>query len=119
MINLQKTPLLTELKPLTEIVKIYVPSTFEVDKEIDNTNFVNEIASQLSDMFGGCTITDGFGCWNSNKGLVQEKVNIVYAYAEHIDNVAIDKILHLCNWLKFEMKQEAVSLELNNKLYFV
>lgn len=112
----------TALK-LEHVVKIYVPSTCDVN----NTNnakaeqMTNSAAALLSQLFGGATITDANGAWNSDKfGLVKEQIKIVYSFAtaEQIEAHA-DKIAALAEQIKTEMQQEAVSVEIDNALYIV
>lgn len=102
-------------------IAIYVPSTINVNKEIDTSFYVNTIAEKFSDFFGGATAIQASGFWISEKiGLVAEKVTIVYAFS---DTTILKKheqdIINLCNWLKTELSQEAISLECNNELYFI
>lgn len=111
---------LKNLTSLKDVVKIYVPSTYNVDQKIDNKKFVEGIESGLSNLFGGSTTIEGNGAYTSENGfLITEKINIVYAFCENLDNEKIDSVLTLCEWLKKEMKQECISLEVNNELYFV
>lgn len=43
---------------LSSKVTVYVPATIDIDKEIDNKEFVDRAATLLSDCFGGATSTD-------------------------------------------------------------
>src|SRR5690606_22150776 len=54
---------LEEFFHLGEIVKIYVPSTMNVDEPIDNTPYVNKTLEELSALFGGATAIEGSGAW--------------------------------------------------------
>ncbi|MEW5552153.1 DUF3574 domain-containing protein [Peribacillus frigoritolerans] len=105
---------------LEDIVKIYVPSTYNVDQPIDNTPYVNKSLEEFSKMFGGATAIDGTGSWLSNDNqLVKEKVTIVYSYAEDLDKKKINQVVAYTKSLKEEMKQSSVSLEVNGKMYFI
>lgn len=108
---------------LPDRVAVYVPSTVDVDGDgrylADRKT--KETAEALSALFGGCTITEASGCWMSDKaGLVTEAVKIIYAnaapgeIAKHADD-----ILQIARSIKTDMKQEAVSIELNSVLYLV
>lgn len=122
MINLKKKEVKTleSLFTLSEKVAIYVPSTYAVNIKIVNDKYLQYIEKQLASIFGGSTTTETSGNYVSNNGqLVREKINIVYSYAEKIGNREIDKIIALCEWIKEEMKQESVAMELNGKMYFV
>ncbi|MGM0889161.1 MAG: DUF3574 domain-containing protein [Bacillota bacterium] len=105
---------------LEDVVKIYVPSTYNVDQPIDNTPYVNKSLEEFSKMFGGATAIDGTGSWLSDDNqLIKEKVTIVYSYAEDLDKKKINKVVTYAKSLKEEMKQSSVSLEVNGKMYFI
>jgi hypothetical protein len=102
-------------------VAIYVPSTTDTDHATDNRQQVEEVAAKLSAMFGGATATEARGYWVSQSaGLVGEAVTIVYsnAAAEDIERHGAE-IVAICHKIKREMKQEAVSLEINGELFLV
>jgi len=105
---------------LKERVAIYIPSTININEEVDNTFYVNEILTKFSEIFGGATAINADGAWVSNKkGLVIEKNKIVYSYCDRLTNEKIDEVLNICQWLKQELRQEAISLVINNQLYFI
>lgn len=112
-----------KLKNLTcfkESVKVYVPSTLDVDKKINNIFYVREVMKKFSEIFGGATAYQADGAWISdNKGLIVESVTIIYSYCDRLTNETVDKILDICKWIKKELKQECISLEINGKFYFV
>jgi hypothetical protein len=105
---------------LEDIVKIYVPSTYNIDQPIDNTPYVNRSLEEFSRMFGGATAIDGTGSWLSDDNkLIKEKVTIVYSYAEDLDKTKINQVVDYAKSLKEELKQSSVSLEVNGKMYFI
>ncbi|WP_026584156.1 hypothetical protein [Bacillus sp. J33] len=105
---------------LEDVVKIYVPSTYNVDQPIDNTPYVNQSLEKFSEMFGGATAIDGTGAWLSDQDqLVKEKVTIVYSFAEDLDKKKINQVVEYAKSLKEEMKQSSVSIEVNGKMYFI
>ncbi|WP_044640651.1 hypothetical protein [Risungbinella massiliensis] len=105
---------------LDHVVKIYVPSTINVDQPIDNTAYVDKTLTEFSNMFGGATAVDGTGAWVSDSNqLVKEKVTIVYSFAENLDSAAINKVVAYAKKLKAEMTQSAISLEVDGKMYFI
>ena len=102
-------------------VAIYVPSTLNVNEETDNTAQVIRIIRRLSELFGGATASDAVGGWVAEDGqTVIEKVKIVYSFCtsdqlkEHIST-----IIAICEELKTEMSQEAITLEINGQVKFV
>lgn len=107
--------------PLNHKISIYVPGTKDVNKETDNGEHVKKIIGVLSDMFGGATAGEHLGGWRSNSGeIVTEKITIVYAFCnEESLKSNIQNVLNVCQKLKKELSQEAISLEIDNKLYFI
>ena len=102
-------------------VAIYVPSTLNVNEQTDNTAQVMNIIRKLSTLFGGATASDAVGGWVSESGeTVIEKVKIVYSFCtsdqlkEHIST-----IIAICEELKTEMSQEAITLEINGQVKLV
>lgn len=109
------------LTGLQEKISIYVPSTLEVNKVVSNKKYVEKVLIELSTLFGGATSQNASGSWYSNDldCLVIEDITIVYSFSDNLDNEKIDTVLGLCEWLKMEMSQECISLEINGKLYFI
>lgn len=100
---------------------IYVPSTYDVSKKTNPDFFRNRVISELASLFGGATSTPAKGGWICSDGkLVVEDIEIVYAFCTTQEATEkFDKVLAICEWLKKEMKQEAISLEYNGQLNFI
>lgn len=110
-----------KLVPLSHVVKVYIPSTIH-DIPVDNSEYVKRASILLSECYGGATSSDAYnGSWVSNSGaLISERVCIVYAYATDLMiNNGLAKVYDFARLLRDEMKQEAVSIEIDNRLYFV
>ena len=106
---------------LSHIFKIYVPSTTDVNNAINNAEKVRNTLVFLSDMFGGATATEARGAWVSNSaGLVLEDVTICYAFTTLTGKLRNRrKIMEYAARLRDEMRQEAISVEIDGRLYFV
>ena len=106
---------------LSSKVTVYIPSTTDINKQIDNSIYINDCASLLSECFGGATSTPALGYWMSNTaGLVKENTTMIFAYASEKDLQAkIEKIIDFCENLKAELKQDAIALEINGEMYFI
>lgn len=109
------------LFPLNCEIAIFVPSTVDVDKEIDNSQYVKTTLAKLSSIFGGATAQTAYGGWVAESGnLVTEKVTIVYANctSEQLENniaECVDYAKQLCK----KMSQECISVRVNGKLGFI
>lgn len=115
----QKT--LQGLFSLDHNIKIYIPSTVDVDKKTDNSQQVKNALALFSDLFGGATSYDAIGAWkDKHSKLITEDVIIVESYAtkESLET-GLERVIKFAEQLKKEMSQEAVSLEYDNKLYFI
>ena len=112
---------LAGLYSLDHNVKLYIPSTDHVSEHTDNSRYIREALELFSTLFGGATSYDAMGSWVSNeRGLVVEAVKIVESYATKEQVTAgIAKVIAYAEKIKHEMNQEAVSLEYDNKLYFI
>lgn len=118
---MMKNARLEKLFTLSHKVTVYVPATKNDENgthPIDNGIFVNQIAEILSNAFGGATSTDAIGYWASDKrGLERENTRLVFAYAENLEK--IDTVIDWCEWLKDELKQDNIALEIDNQMYFI
>ena len=106
---------------LSKIFKIYVPSTVNVNTAVDNSAAVAGCLSFLSGLFGGATSTPARGAWLSDSaGLVLEDVTICYAFTNFWGFLRGRRaVLDYAKKLRDDMQQEAVSVEINGRLYFV
>ena len=102
-------------------VAIYVPTTNNAVEACDNSEMVKRVLMTLSNLFGGATATDAVGGWVSTEhGLITERVTIIYSFCKSEAFASnIDAILELCETIKNEMNQEAVTLEYNGQVKFI
>jgi hypothetical protein len=120
MTNTEKT--LKNIFSLDHNVRLYIPGTINLDQKIDTSEYTQKTLKLFSKWFGGSTKHNAIeGGWLASTGeVVTEPVTIIESYAsndaieEHIGDV-----LALAKKIKKELKQEAVSLEYDNKLYLV
>lgn len=102
-------------------IAIYVPGTVDTDKAADNRQQVERVAGEFSRMFGGATANTAAGYWMSeNAGLVAESTTIVYAActAQQLEK-HLAEVVELARQIKREMRQEAVSAEIDGTLYII
>ena len=102
-------------------VRLYIPSTTNINEKTDTTAYFTEALALFGELFGGSTGTDAIGSWVSpERGLVTEKITIVESYAtkEQI-SAGLGEVIRFAHKIKTELSQEAVSLEYDNKLYFI
>ena len=116
-----KNSRLENLFTLNHKLTVYVPSTVDIDKAVDNTQQVNDTARLLSECFGGATSSPAVGYWCSpSAGLVRENTTVVFAYAaENALQEHIETVIDWCAALRESMKQDAVALEIDGQMYFI
>ena len=112
---------LEKLQPLRHRVAVYVPGTNGVNTAADNASYVKTAAATLSNLFGGATATPAIGYWMSDAaGLVEEKTTVVYSYAAGEDlERGLDTVINFCADMRGDLRQEAISLEIDGSLYFI
>lgn len=106
---------------LSHSFRIYIPGTVNVNKSTDNAAAVSGCLSFLAGLFGGATSFDASGAWLSESaGLVTEKVTICYSFTNLLGFIRGRRaVLDYAKTVRDEMKQEAVSVEIDGKLYLV
>lgn len=117
--------LLKAVFSLDHIIKVYLPNTQDTDGQVNGKKREGLLAEGLTlfaSLFGGATAHEAIGAWQSatlNK-LVTERVTIVenYATKEAIEE-GLQAVLDYCQRIKAELAQEAISLEYDNRLYFI
>ena len=102
-------------------VSIYVPSTMNVNEQIDNTKYRTEVQNKLSVLFGGATTSTVLGSYICEDGSqVNEVVDIVFSFCSTEQlRKNIYEVVNICEQLKRDMQQESILLEVNNKAKFI
>ena len=105
---------------MKEYVSIYVPSTVQVDRPINNELFVNAVQHEMSKIFGGSSTMEVNGTYLAKNGeLVAERVTMVKSFAKEITAEMASQIIALAQYLKQAMGQESVAVEYNGQMVFV
>lgn len=105
-------------------IKVYIASKDKNGDLIDNkvrATTINNTIKTFSTLFGGATSYNALGSWvNSDNKLMVEPVEIIESYFDSKDiNAKLSTALKHIHEVKKELNQEAVSIEYNNKLYFI
>ncbi|MEO1450656.1 MAG: cyclic nucleotide-binding domain-containing protein [Bacteroidota bacterium] len=105
----------------TNSLGIFIPTTKDVDETADTSTYRDEALKFMAERFGGATCKVASGVWNSEKlGLVGEVIYIVHSYITQADlNQHLDEVVAYIKELKKELQQEAMALEVNNKLTLI
>ena len=106
---------------LDHAVALFVPSTVDVNQQVDNSSQVRATLSFLGNLFGGATSSNAEGAWRSEEsGLVTEQVTIVRTFvSKKALEAHLDDVIHFATDLKQDMKQEAVAISVDNQLILV
>jgi len=102
-------------------IGIFIPTTFDVNNYFDTTPYIDRTLSFLGERFGGATSEEAKGIWNSEEiGLVGEKLYKVHTYATSDDlKKFLDEVVDYVREIKAELKQEAMAMEINQKLTLI
>jgi len=100
-------------------LSVLVPSKIGTE-QIDTTEIVNALLSELSERYGGASITDLKGAWLSEQnGLITEDVKQVWAYSSDSVQLIRQHGLTIAKSLKKQLRQDSVAIEINNRLLLV
>ncbi len=115
------TTSLTDRLGRTNQVSVYIPTTIDVNLAADTMPFVERTLAFLGERFGGATTNQARGVWNSaDQGLVGESIHIVRSYAtQSALDEHMQEILDFVEGLKKELRQEAMAVEINQKLMLI
>lgn len=102
-------------------IGIFIPTTFNVNNYLDTTAYIDRTLAFLGERFGGATSEEAKGIWNSEEiGLVGEKLYKVHTYATSKDlKKFLDEVVEFVRIIKEELKQEAMAMEINQKLTLI
>ena len=102
-------------------ISIVIPSTLDADIEIDNSEYVVKYLSILNKEYKKITVNNSVGSWYSddlNKVII-EKNTIITINSENLSTEDINSMLNLAILIREDMKQEAVSVLVNDSLCIV
>ena len=102
-------------------IKVYIPTTINVDQPIDTTEYVNRAALLLAELFGGANSESIMGYYKTNEGklVVERNIRVCASCDSESLDKNLDKVIELCQAIKSELKQESVAIEVNNEMFFI
>ncbi|MCJ7432511.1 MAG: cyclic nucleotide-binding domain-containing protein, partial [Anaerolineales bacterium] len=118
------TAIITEIFNLlgyTNQIGVYLPTTIGVDQRADTASSVEKTLSFMGKLFGGATHEKVQGVWNSQEvGLVEEDIHLVRSYcSQPVLDKYMGEVVDYVETLKQELQQEAMALEVNQKLMLI
>lgn len=102
------------------VISIFIPSTLNVNKEIDNSKFVERYLEMFNKIFkNDGVISHASGSWvDANNNIVIEKQTIISSL-ENLTKTKYEKLLRLAKRVKREMLQEGVTITIDNAFLIV
>ena len=100
-------------------VGILVPTTIEVNTKIDNKKYVEEVENTIKDFGKAISKFDSRGSWYSDtEGVVVEE-NTIVTFESNGNPFDLQLLRYLAEKLKSDMKQEAITIILNDGIAIV
>lgn len=127
----QKFEIPREIKPVIDTIvdrlervhqiSVFIPTTINVDRKIDTSEYVKRTLELLGKNFGGATSSKAKGVWNSEEaGLVDETIYIVVTYTTDSGlNEYVDDVIDYVREMKKELDQEAMAIEIDKKMILI
>ena len=105
----------------THQLVIYISTTLAVNQTADTSPYVERTLAFLGPRFGGATSKQAHGVWHSEMvDLVSEDVYLVQTYATGADLMQyLDEVVAYVRGINHELQQEAMALEVDQKLILV
>lgn len=108
---------------LNEYIAVYVPGRYKDGVLIPifvREQIVRRITCLMVTDFGGTTNSEATVNWVNSRGeIVTEKVNIIKSFYIGKTDRMFAKVLPYALAMKVDLKQEAVSIEQNGRLYII
>ena len=100
-------------------VGILVPSTIDVNTIVDNKKYVEDVENTLKDFGKAISKFDSRGSWYSDtEGVVVEE-NTIVTFESNGNPFDLQLLRYLAEKLKSDMKQEAITIILNDGIAIV
>jgi hypothetical protein len=102
-------------------ISIFIPSTTNINQKIDNSEFVQYSENYLMRFFGNTYTYNSQGSWYSDelKKVIIENITIIQVTLNKVTEQDINIFVNLAKYIKQEMRQEGVSITINNSLAIV
>lgn len=104
-------------------ISLFIPSTMDADDSIDNMEFVTKYFNYIQNHFNNADIVlhNTHGAWYSDdmQKTIIEDITIIEVVTNKLTQSDINYMLNLGLSVKEDMKQEAVSVTVNNSLCLV
>jgi CRP-like cAMP-binding protein len=102
-------------------IGIYVPTTIAVNQQADTHACLDKTLAFMGQLFGGATSHQVQGVWGSQSAdLVSETIFIVRSYVTRNDlDCHLPSVIEYVESLKQELKQEAMAIEVNQRLMLI
>jgi hypothetical protein len=106
---------------MTNQIGIYIPTTVAVDQLADTSTHVQKTLAFMGRIFGGATHEQVHGVWNSSEaGLVTENIHLVRSFCSQTTlDGQMGTVIDYVEALKKELQQEAMAIEVNQKLMLI
>ena len=100
-------------------VGILVPTTIEVNTTIDNKKYVEDVENTIKDFGKTINKFDSKGSWYSDtEGVVVEE-NTIVTFESNGNPFDMQLLKYLAKKLKYDMKQEAITIILNDGIAII
>jgi len=104
-------------------ISLFVPSTINIDKHINNKYHVNHCYNEIQRLYNNNNVKyyDTRGSWYSDdlQKVIIENITIITLELNIITEADIYNFIQLANWIKKEMQQEGVSIAINAALAII
>ena len=104
-------------------ISLFIPDTIDISNKTDNTKYIEFCVNQLQNLYSDVNLKyyNTQGSWYSEdlKKVIYDDITILTLQLDTITEKDIENFIDLANWIKIEMRQEGVSISINDALAIV
>jgi len=104
-------------------LSVFIPDTINVNEKTDNEKYIKYAIKYIQENFNNDNVTfyKTIGSWFSDdlQKVVYDNITIISFETELLTEKEIEKMVILAKYIKYEMKQEAVSININSALCLI
>ncbi len=99
---------------------IYIPTTINRDESFDTSEIRDQLKKYMTCLFGGVTVLEADGTYKSGQNIIVERVYIIKSFMkDDLMDLHLYDVLDYIDNLKRKLNQEAIAVEVNERVMFI
>lgn len=112
-----------EVNETNNTLAVFIPSTINVNEQIDNKYYIAEVIKMIRSLYSDMETTyyNTSGSWldDNTNTIIYDNITIVSINLQTVTEADITNMVNIANWIKYNMQQQGVSININNSLAII